>query len=188
MALLSPLVIHDVSPVAVPVQFVNTHAEGVPIFGVVSVGEVARTGAPLHCAVVHTGSADAPPHTRISVVAPFASVCCAPVAVVPVAISEYAVVPVERHVPPSATAISVAFQVPEVIVQTVARLAAEVIAACVPLVTVAAVPLAFPVTFHTRFAVTVVAVINVVARVSVVVSKVSAVSPSSVPSPVQTPT
>ena len=71
-----------------PVQFVKTQAEGVPIFGVVSVGEVARTGAPLHCAVVHTGRADAPPHTRISVVAPFASVCCAQVAVVPVAISE----------------------------------------------------------------------------------------------------
>lgn len=88
VALLRALVMPDVSHVAVPVQFVKTQAEGVPIFGVVSVGEVARTGAPLHCAVVHTGRADAPPHTRISVVAPFASVCCAQVAVVPVAISE----------------------------------------------------------------------------------------------------
>ena len=38
-----------------------------------------------------------------------------------------------------------AFQIPEVIVPTVARLAAEVIAACVAPVTVAAVPLALPV-------------------------------------------
>lgn len=88
VALFRALVIPDVNPVAVPVQLVNTQAEGVPRFGVVSVGEVARTGAPLHCAVVHTGRADAPPPTRTSVVAPFASVCCAPVAVVPVAISE----------------------------------------------------------------------------------------------------
>lgn len=88
VALLRAFVIHEVKPSAVPVQFVNTQAEGVPMFGVVSVGEVARTGAPLHCAVVHTGRADVPPHTRTSVVAPFASVCCAQVAVVPVAISE----------------------------------------------------------------------------------------------------
>lgn len=88
VALFRALVIPDVSHVAVPVQLVNTQAEGVPRFGVVSVGEVARTGAHEPVAVVHTGRADAPPHTRISVVAPFASVCCAQVAVVPVAISE----------------------------------------------------------------------------------------------------
>ena len=101
-----------------PVQFVSVPDAGVPRAGVTRVGLVALTGAHEPVAVVHTGSADAPPHTRISVVAPFASVCCAPVAVVPVAMSEYAVVPVDRHVPPSATAISVAFQVPVVIVPT----------------------------------------------------------------------
>ena len=80
---------------------------GVPSAGVTRVGEVALTGAPLPVAVVHIGRADAPPPTRISVVAPLASVCCAPVAVVPVAISAYAVVPVERHVHPSVTGTSV---------------------------------------------------------------------------------
>ena len=70
-----------------PVAFVSTADDGVPNAGVTSVGEVARTGAPDPVAVVHTGSADAPPPTNISVVAPLASVCCAPVAVVPVAIS-----------------------------------------------------------------------------------------------------
>lgn len=62
-------------------------AVATPSTGVTSVGLVARTGAPLHCAVVHTGSADAPPHTSISVVAPTARDCCAPVAVVPTATS-----------------------------------------------------------------------------------------------------
>lgn len=58
-----------------PVQFVSVQEVGVPRSGVTSVGLVALTGAPLPVAVVHTGRADAPPHTRISVVAPFASVC-----------------------------------------------------------------------------------------------------------------
>lgn len=86
-----------------PVAFVSTAADGVPKAGVTSVGEVARTGAPDPVAVVHTGKADAPPPTRISVVAPAASVWCAPVAVVPAAISPYAVVDVARPVPPCAT-------------------------------------------------------------------------------------
>lgn len=118
VALFNALVIPDVRPVAVPVTFVITPDAGVPSAGVTSEGDVALTGAPEPVAVVHTGSAEAPPHTRTSVVAPFASVCCAPVAVVPVAMSEYAVVPVLLPVHPSATAISVAFQVPVVIVQT----------------------------------------------------------------------
>ena len=74
-----------------------------PNTGVTSVGEVARTGAPLPVAVVQTGSADAPPPTSISVVAPAASVWCAPVAVVPAAIRPYAVVLVALPVPPCAT-------------------------------------------------------------------------------------
>ncbi len=49
-------------------------AVATPRTGVVSVGLVARTGAPEPCAAVHTGNADAPPPTRISVVAPAASV------------------------------------------------------------------------------------------------------------------
>ena len=57
-----------------PVRLVATPAEGVPIFGVTSVGDVARTGAPVPVAVVHTGKADAPPPTSNSVVAPVASV------------------------------------------------------------------------------------------------------------------
>ena len=118
VALFRALVIPDVRPVAVPVTFVITPDAGVPSAGVTSEGDVALTGAPEPVAVVHTGRAAAPPHTRTSVVAPFASVCCAPVAVVPVAMSEYAVVPVLLPVHPSATAISVAFQVPVVIVQT----------------------------------------------------------------------
>lgn len=69
-----------------PVALVSTPADGVPRFGVTSVGEVARTGAPDPVAVVQTGKADAPPPTSISVVAPAASVWCAPVAVVPAAI------------------------------------------------------------------------------------------------------
>ena len=48
-------------------------------------GELARTGAPVPVAVVQIGRALAPPPTRISVVAPAARVCCAPVAVVPAA-------------------------------------------------------------------------------------------------------
>lgn len=59
---------------AVPVMLVPTRAEGVPSAGVISVGESARTGAPVPVAVVQTGNADAPPPTRISVVAPAASV------------------------------------------------------------------------------------------------------------------
>ena len=58
---------------------------GVPSSGVVRVGDVALTGAPDPVAVVQTGSAEAPPPTRTAVVAPLANVCCAPVAVVPVA-------------------------------------------------------------------------------------------------------
>ena len=69
-----------------PVRFVATPLVGVPSSGVTNVGEVARTGAPVPVAVVHDGKADAPPPTSISVVAPAASVCCAPVAVVPAAI------------------------------------------------------------------------------------------------------
>ena len=64
-----------VKPAAVPVMFVPTRAVGVPNAGVTNVGEVARTGAPVPVAVVHTGRAAAPPPTRISVVAPLASVC-----------------------------------------------------------------------------------------------------------------
>ena len=86
-----------------PVQFVSVPLVGVPSNGVTSVGDVARTGAPEPVAVVHTGKADAPPPTKIPVVAPAASVCCIPVAVVPAAISPYAVVLVARPVPPCAT-------------------------------------------------------------------------------------
>ncbi len=86
-----------------PVQLVSVPADGVPMFGVVSDGDVARTGAPLPVAVVHTGNADAPPPTNTSVVAPAARVCCAPLAVVPAAIRPYAVVPVARPVPPLVT-------------------------------------------------------------------------------------
>mgnify|MGYP003423639339 FL=1 len=57
------------------VQFVSVQEVGVPRSGVTSVGLVALTGAPLPVAVVHTGRAEAPPPTRTSVVAPFASVC-----------------------------------------------------------------------------------------------------------------
>jgi len=71
--------------------------------GVTRAGEVALTGEPEPVAVVQTGNAEAPPPTRIVVVAPLAKVCCAPVAVVPVAINEYAVVPVALPVPPCAT-------------------------------------------------------------------------------------
>ena len=74
----------NVGQVKVPVE--KLPLVGVPSTGVTSVGEVARTGAPDPVAVVHTGRADVPPPTRISVVAPAASVCCAPVAVVPAAI------------------------------------------------------------------------------------------------------
>ena len=70
-----------------PVTLVITPLAGVPRFGVTSVAEVALTGAPVPVAVVHTGRADAPPPTKSSVVAPTASVWCAPVAVVPAAIS-----------------------------------------------------------------------------------------------------
>lgn len=57
-----------------PVAFVSTKAVGVPSAGVTSVGEVARTGEPDPVAVVQTGKAAAPPPTKISVVAPAASV------------------------------------------------------------------------------------------------------------------
>jgi hypothetical protein len=77
----------EVKLAAVPEMFVPTSVDGVPRLGVVSTGDVARTGAPDPVAVVHTGRADAPPPTSTSVVAPAASVCCAPVAVVPVATS-----------------------------------------------------------------------------------------------------
>lgn len=70
-----------------PVQLVRVPLDGVPSAGVTSVGDVARTGEPDPVAVVHDGSADAPPPTKMSVVAPAASVWCAPVAVVPAAIS-----------------------------------------------------------------------------------------------------
>ena len=50
-----------------PVQFVSVPLVGVPSSGVVSVGDVARTGAPDPVAVVHTGSAEAPPPTRYPV-------------------------------------------------------------------------------------------------------------------------
>jgi len=70
-----------------PVRLVATPLDGVPIAGVTSVGDVALTGAPDPVAVVQTGKADPPPPTSISVVAPAASVWCAPVAVVPAAIS-----------------------------------------------------------------------------------------------------
>lgn len=85
------------------VQLARLPLLGVPNAGVTSVGLVARTGAPDPVAVVHTGKALAPPPTRTSVVAPAARLCCAPVAVVPVATSAYAVVPVSRPVPPPAT-------------------------------------------------------------------------------------
>ena len=78
------------TPVAIgrPVALVRIDpAATVPRTGVTSVGEVARTGEPVPVAVVHTGKAEAPPPTRISVVAPAARVWCAPVAVVPAAIS-----------------------------------------------------------------------------------------------------
>lgn len=104
---LRALVIHEVNPVPVPVIFVPTRAVGVHRAGVTSVGDVALTGAQLHVVVVQTGSAEAHPHTRISVVAQLASVCCAQVAVVPVAMREYAVVPVLLPVPQSVTATSV---------------------------------------------------------------------------------
>ena len=55
-------------------QFVSVPLVGVPRRGVTKVGDVARTGAPDPVAVVQTGSADVPPPTRISVVAPAASV------------------------------------------------------------------------------------------------------------------
>jgi hypothetical protein len=57
-----------------PVQLVRVPLAGVPSAGVTRVGEVARTGAPDPVAVVQAGSAEAPPPTRISVVAPAASV------------------------------------------------------------------------------------------------------------------
>mgnify|MGYP006958863238 CR=1 FL=1 len=70
-----------------PVQDVSVPLDGVPRTGVTNVGDVARTGLPDPVAVVQTGKAEAPPPTKISVVAPAASVWCAPVAVVPAAIS-----------------------------------------------------------------------------------------------------
>jgi hypothetical protein len=73
-----------------------------PILGVVNEGVVARTGAPVPVAVVHTGKDEAPPPTKISVVAALASVWFAAVGEVPVAIRAYAVVPVARPVPPLA--------------------------------------------------------------------------------------
>jgi hypothetical protein len=90
-----------------PVQLVNVPEVGVPRTGVTNVGDVLRTGEPVPVAAVHTGSAAAPPPTRISVVPPTARVWCGPVAVVPAAIKAYAVVLVERPVPPSTTSRSV---------------------------------------------------------------------------------
>lgn len=58
-----------------PVQFVSVQEVGVPRSGVTSVGLVALTGDHDPVAVVHTVRAEAPPPTRTSVVAPFASVC-----------------------------------------------------------------------------------------------------------------
>lgn len=89
------------------VQLVRVPDEGVQSAGVTREGLVALTGAQLHVAVVHTGKADAPHQTRTSVVAQLARVCCDQVAVVPVAISEYAVAPVLLPVPQSVTATSV---------------------------------------------------------------------------------
>lgn len=57
------------------IQFVSVPDVGVPRAGVTSVGLVALTGDHDPVAVVHTGRAEAPPPTRTSVVAPFASVC-----------------------------------------------------------------------------------------------------------------
>lgn len=104
--------IHVASPltqvdIGNPVQLVSVQDEGVQSAGVTKEGLVALTGAQLHVAVVHTGKADAPHQTRTSVVAQLARVCCDQVAVVPVAISEYAVVPVLLPVPQSVTATSV---------------------------------------------------------------------------------
>jgi len=90
-----------------PVALVSTPLVGVPNSGVTSVGDVALTGEPEPVAAVHTGNADAPPPTSISVVSPAASVWCAPVAVVPAAMSPYAVVDVARPVPPCDTVTSV---------------------------------------------------------------------------------
>lgn len=90
-------------PTGRPVQLVKTPLDGVPKSGVTSVGLVALTGAPVPVAVVHTGSAVVPPPTSIWLVVPAGSVCKAPVAVVPAAISPYAVVDVVLPVPPCAT-------------------------------------------------------------------------------------
>lgn len=55
------LVIPEVRPVAVPVMFVPTRADGVPRAGVTRVGDVARTNQPVPVEV-------APP--RVSTIAP----------------------------------------------------------------------------------------------------------------------
>jgi len=57
-----------------PVAFVSVAEDGDPSAGVTRVGLVALTGAPEPVAVVQAGRADAPPPTRMSVVAPAASV------------------------------------------------------------------------------------------------------------------
>jgi len=85
-----------------------------PRVGVVIVGLPCLRGAPVPEAVVHTGRAEAPPPTNIPVVAPAGSVCKAPVAVVPAAMSPYAVVEVERPVPPLGTLNTGKVFVPEV--------------------------------------------------------------------------
>lgn len=59
---------------AVMATLLTDVAAATPKMGVTNVGVVARTGAPLPVAVVHTGNALAPPPTNISVVAPAASV------------------------------------------------------------------------------------------------------------------
>ena len=85
-----------------PVALVSVPDAGVPRTGVTSVGDVARTGAPVPVAAVQTGKA-APPPTSRSVVAPTPSDCSMPVAVVPVAFKANAVVPVTLPVPPLVT-------------------------------------------------------------------------------------
>jgi hypothetical protein len=106
--LLNAVMLAELAPVPPPatgnpVQFVKTPEVGVPKSGVTRVGEVALTGAPAPVAVVQTGNALAPPPISTSVVAPAARLCCAPVAVVPVATRAYAVVPVALPVPPPVT-------------------------------------------------------------------------------------
>jgi hypothetical protein len=59
--------------VAMPVN-VNEDPEAAPMLGVINVGLVALTGDPEPVAAVHTGRAEAPPPTRMSVVAPAANV------------------------------------------------------------------------------------------------------------------